>query len=74
MTGAPNITCWGGTQYVSKKGDTCQSVATANGMALDRFLYLNGIDFHCDSFAVGAELCIRDPCKLHTVSTEAPLL
>jgi hypothetical protein len=36
-------------------------------MALDRFLYLNGIDYNCDSFAVGAELCIRDPCKLHTV-------
>lgn len=69
MTLAPNITCWGGTQVKVKQGDTCDSIASANSMAIDRFLYLNSIDYNCKTLYVGSDVCIRDGCKLHTVST-----
>jgi len=59
--------CWGGERYTVKQGDTCESVAAANGLAIDRFLSLNGIDFHCNAFGIGRPVCIRDACKLHTV-------
>lgn len=37
-------------------------------MAIDNLLYLNGLDFACETLAVGSSLCIRDSCKLYKVS------
>ncbi|KAI0197887.1 hypothetical protein F4808DRAFT_284707 [Astrocystis sublimbata] len=62
-TAAPDITCWGGSHYPVKTGDTCKSIAAAKNMAIDNLLYLNGLDFNCDTLTVGSVLCIRDSCK-----------
>ncbi|KAI0439808.1 hypothetical protein F4803DRAFT_568059 [Xylaria telfairii] len=64
---SPNITCWGGTQYTVKAGDSCASIADAKSMAIDNLLYLNGIDFGCTALTVGSSLCIRDSCKLYKI-------
>ncbi|KAI6080958.1 hypothetical protein F4821DRAFT_265393 [Hypoxylon rubiginosum] len=36
-------------------------------MAIDRLLYLNGLDFKCETLTEGASLCIRDSCTLYEV-------
>jgi Zn-finger protein len=67
MKPAPNITCWGGQQYKVKQGDTCESIAKANSLAMDLFLYQNGIDFNCKTLTVGNDVCIRGACKTYVV-------
>lgn len=66
-TTMPAIGCYGGSSYTVKAGDSCKSIAAANSLALDRFLYQNGIDFKCSTLKVGSSVCIMDSCKLHTV-------
>ncbi|KAJ2972029.1 hypothetical protein NUW58_g9268 [Xylaria curta] len=66
-TPGPNITCRGGTDYKVKSGDSCESIAQANSMAIDKLLYLNGLDFKCETLTVGSSLCIKDSCKLYKV-------
>jgi hypothetical protein len=66
-TNLPNITCNLGEQYEVCEGDTCQSIADDHGVALDRFLYQNGIDFGCSNLPVGSKVCITDCCALHKV-------
>lgn len=68
-TPAPDATCIGGTRYTVKQGDTCDSIAKANSLAIDSFLYLNNIDFGSKTLAVGNSVCIRDTCKTFTVRT-----
>ncbi|KAL5371796.1 hypothetical protein DPSP01_013998 [Paraphaeosphaeria sporulosa] len=66
-TSGPNIACWGGQQYTVAQGDTCESIAKSNSLALDRFLYQNSIDFGCKTLNVGNSVCIRDACKTYTI-------
>ncbi|KAI0487067.1 hypothetical protein F4859DRAFT_510850 [Xylaria cf. heliscus] len=68
-TVSPNVTCWGGANYTVKSGDSCASIADAKSMAIDNFLYLNGIDFKCTTLTVGSILCIRDSCKLYKIKS-----
>ncbi|KAH9861358.1 hypothetical protein J1614_011104 [Plenodomus biglobosus] len=68
-SGASN-SCWGGEKYTVKQGDTCESVAAANGMAIDRRLHLNGIDFHYNAFGIDRPMCIRDACNLHIIKSQ----
>lgn len=69
-TSSPNITCWGGTHYTVKSGDSCESIAAANSMAIDNLLYLNGLDLACETLTVGSSLCIRDSCKLYKLQAQ----
>jgi hypothetical protein len=64
----PNITCWGGTEYTVQREDSCESIANAKSMAIDNLLYLNDLDYKCETLTVGSKLCIRDACKLHKVA------
>lgn len=66
-TSAPSVTCLGGKQYRVKNGDTCESIAKANSLAIDLFLYQNSIDYGCKDLDVGDDVCIRDACKTYTV-------
>ncbi|KAF2818197.1 hypothetical protein CC86DRAFT_435089 [Ophiobolus disseminans] len=67
VTPAPNITCWGGKQYTVKDSDTCDSIAKANSLAIDHFLYQNGIDYKCSTLEPGNTVCIRDACKTYEI-------
>ncbi|EPE27579.1 LysM [Glarea lozoyensis ATCC 20868] len=56
-----------GSEYVVGGGDSCESIAARNGLAIDRFLADNSIDFKCSSLTAGSSVCIQDSCKLHTI-------
>lgn len=56
-----------GIEYVVSSGDSCESIAAKNSLAVDRFLADNSIDFKCTSLSIGSSVCIQDSCKLHTV-------
>lgn len=60
-------TCTGST-YVVAVGDTCSSIASANSLALDRFLSENSIDYNCNSLQAGQLVCLGAECALHSVA------
>ncbi|OQE08785.1 hypothetical protein PENVUL_c008G06108 [Penicillium vulpinum] len=57
-----------GKDYTVVKGDTCESIASANKVAYYRLLSDNSLDLKCASLIPGMNLCIGDSCTLHTVS------
>ena len=60
-----------GTNYTVASGDTCESIAADHGLAIDRFLEDNSIDFHCQSLEVGSTVCAGQKCRLGTVPENA---
>ena len=56
-----------GTSYTVATGDTCQSIASAHSVAIDRFLTDNSIDRNCSTLTVGSSVCIGASCQLYTV-------
>lgn len=56
-----------GTNYTVQAGDSCKSIAADNGLAIDRFLADNSIDFQCKSLTEGSTVCIGKSCLLHEV-------
>ncbi|RPA73865.1 hypothetical protein BJ508DRAFT_244206 [Ascobolus immersus RN42] len=67
-TTSPTATprCEGGKHTVGSS-DSCASIAKARGMAIDRLITNNNLDYNCTSLKVGSQLCLEKPCKLHTV-------
>ncbi|KAK4442512.1 hypothetical protein QBC34DRAFT_444120 [Podospora aff. communis PSN243] len=64
----PNITCFSGCLYTVSEGDTCASIARSQGVAYDRFVYQNGLDWECrHPLTPGTELCIGRSCTLYEV-------
>jgi hypothetical protein len=60
-----------GANYTVAGGDTCESIAAANGLAIDRFLDDNSIDFRCQSLEVGSSVCLGLKCRLGAVPPNA---
>ncbi|PHH87392.1 hypothetical protein CDD83_8935 [Cordyceps sp. RAO-2017] len=65
-TKAASPACSGET-YIVREGDTCVSIASAAGVATDRMIDLNRLDYDCSALAVGMKLCLQDACATHTV-------
>ncbi len=62
----PVPTCTG-TNYTVTSSDTCQSISTANSIAIDRLISANGLDYNCTSLEAGMQLCLGASCALQTV-------
>lgn len=56
-----------GTTYISKQGDTCESISLAQSVATDRLVDVNYLDYSCTTLTAGMKLCIQDTCKLATI-------
>lgn len=53
-----------GTTYTIKSGDTCQSIAMAQGFSTMQLLEANGLTAYCRSFPkAGSSICIPDRLK-----------
>ncbi|KAI2634138.1 carbohydrate-binding module family 50 protein [Hypomontagnella submonticulosa] len=66
-TEARNITCFGGCYYQAQEEDTCDSIAEMYGVATDRFLYQNGMDWNCSQMATDRRMCVGSQCALYKV-------
>lgn len=66
-TSGMNSTSCHGSMYKVRYGDTCESIATANSLAVDRFIYYNNLDFKCISLVVDDYVCVDkdDSCSLY---------
>ncbi len=59
-------TCTTGSTYVIQTGDTCNSIAGAQGVATEALVSLNGIDLGCNLMPpVGTSLCLPPPCTTY---------
>ena len=57
-----------GSTYIVVAGDTCLSIATSHGIATDRFIVANGIDYNCTTLKVGNSVCLGPRCQLVAIS------
>jgi hypothetical protein len=67
-----NITCYGECYHTVVQNDTCDSIANGYGVAYDRFVYQNGLDWNCNSLVVGREVCVGSSCSLYVVRLPRP--
>ncbi|KAL2060600.1 hypothetical protein VTL71DRAFT_9241 [Oculimacula yallundae] len=65
-TGAPAQNCTG-TRYTVGASDTCNSIASKNSIATDRFITQNGLDYNCSSIKAGSTVCIGQSCSLRMI-------
>ncbi|OAA41492.1 LysM domain-containing protein [Beauveria brongniartii RCEF 3172] len=65
---APAAKCTG-SPYTVKSGDTCESIASANSIATDRFITDNDLDYNCTAISARQSVCLPESCKLHRVAT-----
>ncbi|KAM4067131.1 lysM domain-containing protein [Hirsutella rhossiliensis] len=65
---APSATC-SGTKYVVQAGDSCESISSAAGVATDRMIDLNHLDYNCTTLTPGMALCLQDQCAVHAVTS-----
>ncbi len=66
-TNSPSTPSCAGTTYMSKQGDTCESISLAQSVATDRLIDVNYLDYSCTTLTAGMKLCIQDTCKLVTI-------
>ena len=66
-TNSPTATCTG-TTYTVASADTCQSIASAKSIAIDRLISDNRLDYNCTSLEAGTTLCLGPSCALQTVT------
>lgn len=62
-----NTTC--NKQYVVKEGETCNSIAAAQGVSSLGIVEANNLVFGCKQLTVGKVLCLPKPCRTHTVGS-----
>lgn len=65
----PTSTTCVGTTYAIKSGDTCDSIATAQGLSTGGLIDANGLQAHCANLPKSGNLCIPTSakCKTRTV-------
>lgn len=59
--------CVGDTVTV-KDGDSCESIAAANGVSRYGLLSLNNLDVYCSNIAAVTSLCLPQKCPTYTVA------
>lgn len=65
---APATTC-SSTTYTIRSGDSCESIAVANGIATDRFITQNNLDYNCSKLILGSQVCLGPSCALYQIAT-----
>jgi hypothetical protein len=65
---SPVATC-SGTLYTVGSGDNCESIASAHGIATDRFITQNNLDYNCSNLILGSEVCLGPSCALYQIAT-----
>ncbi|GAP91634.2 hypothetical protein SAMD00023353_6400110 [Rosellinia necatrix] len=65
-TPGPTPTCTGET-YSIQPGDTCLSISTSQGVGTGWLLDDNNLSAWCYDFPSTGNLCINNPCTVHTV-------
>ncbi|KAE8150987.1 hypothetical protein BDV25DRAFT_171767 [Aspergillus avenaceus] len=60
--------CVSGNTYTTKEGDTCDSIALAQGVSAATMFYINPDILNCTSILAGTSLCLPQQCEdLYTV-------
>ncbi|KAF5570185.1 hypothetical protein FPHYL_1461 [Fusarium phyllophilum] len=60
--------CVSGNTYITKDGDSCDSIALAQGVSAATMYYINSNIFDCHKIATGTELCLPFTCtKIYKV-------
>jgi LysM repeat protein len=60
--------CVSGNTYITKDGDSCDSIALAQGVSAATMYYINSNIFDCHKIATGTELCLPLTCtKIYKV-------
>ncbi|KAL9564084.1 hypothetical protein ACKAV7_011797 [Fusarium commune] len=55
-------TCVSGKTYIAKDGDSCDSIALAQGVSAATMYYINSNIFDCKKIAAGTNLCLPLTC------------
>ncbi|KAM5529504.1 hypothetical protein BFJ69_g16583 [Fusarium oxysporum] len=62
--------CVSGNTYTTQDGDSCDSIALAQGVSAATMYYINSNIFDCSKIAAGTELCLPLTCtKIYKVQT-----